>query len=367
MMHGRQPDAPRDTGFSDTLIEWQQRAGRHDLPWQVSRDPYRIWLSEIMLQQTRVGTVIPYFERFIARFPDLTSLANADEDAVLSLWSGLGYYARARNLHRAARQVMRESGGMFPRRFENIVALPGVGRSTAGAIAVFAYRERHAILDGNVRRVLARCFGIEGYPGDKPVQDALWRLAESLLPQRAIEAYTQGLMDLGATICTRSRPRCGACPLVSRCVASRDRRVGSLPTPRPRKALPHRATAMLLLCWGNLVLLEKRSAAGIWGGLWSLPEVDDPALAEQVCTQRYGIRAGGIRTLAPVRHGFTHYTLDIQPLRIEVVRVLPRAEAPGRVWLPVDEAIGAAIPAPVRSILSGLTGLLPCDESGQSR
>jgi A/G-specific adenine glycosylase len=343
--------------FSMQLVAWQRHAGRHDLPWQSTRDPYLIWLSEIMLQQTQVYAVIPYFKRFVARFPDLLSLARSEEDAVLSLWSGLGYYARARNLHRAAQQVVELHAGAFPRSFEAIEALPGIGRSTAGAIAVFAFGERRPILDGNVKRVLARCFGVDGYPGEKSVQDALWRLAEALLPARDVEAYTQGLMDLGAGVCTRARPRCDACPLAARCVALRENRTAALPAPRPRKPLPQRTTAMLVLRRGNLVLLEKRPSAGIWGGLWSLPEVEPAGQVERACIERYGVQVDRVCALPVVRHGFTHFRLDITPLQIDVARVSPQAEAPGRVWLALDEAIGSAIPAPVRVILRGLDGL----------
>ncbi|HUF21048.1 MAG TPA: A/G-specific adenine glycosylase [Burkholderiales bacterium] len=343
--------------FSMQLVAWQRHAGRHDLPWQNTRDPYLIWLSEIMLQQTQVNAVIPYFERFVARFPDLLSLARGEEDAVLSLWSGLGYYARARNLHRAAQQVVELHAGAFPRGFGAIEALPGIGRSTAGAIAVFAFGERRPILDGNVKRVLARFFGIDGYPGDRRVQDVLWRLADSLLPARDVETYTQGLMDLGAVVCMRARPRCDACPLAARCVALREDRTAALPVPRPRKALPQRTTAMLVLRRGNRVLLEKRPSAGVWGGLWSLPEVEPAGQVEQACIERYGVQVDRVCALPVVRHGFTHYRLDITPMQIDVARVSPQAEAPGRLWLTLDEAIGAAIPAPVRAILRGLDGL----------
>ena len=202
--------------FARKVIDWQRRAGRHDLPWQKVVDPYRVWLSEIMLQQTQVSAVVPYFERFLTRFPALQDLAHAAEDEVLAVWSGLGYYARARNLHRAARHIVNAYDGCFPERLDDILALPGVGRSTAGAIAVFSFGQRHPILDGNVKRVLARCFGIEGYPGVKSVADRMWRLAEQLLPERDVRAYTQGLMDLGAQVCTRSRPRCAVCPLTQR-------------------------------------------------------------------------------------------------------------------------------------------------------
>ncbi len=342
------------SGFAEQVIAWQKRAGRHDLPWQRDCDPYRIWLSEVMLQQTQVATVVPYFERFVARFPDLQSLARAGEDDVLQLWSGLGYYARARNLHLAARQIMAQHGGRFPVLFEEIAALPGIGRSTAGAIAVFAFNTRHPILDGNVKRVFARYFGIEGYPGDKAVGQALWACAEAQLPRDEVRGYTQGLMDLGASLCTRSRPRCGDCPLTPDCVALRHGRVAALPAPRPRRPLPLRVTWMLLLMHGREVLLEKRPPAGVWGGLWCLPELAEQNEAAGSAHTRFGAVIGQPRPLPAVAHGLTHFRLDIRPLLCEVRTVELRAGSPGSVWLSLDEALGAAIPAPVRAILRSL-------------
>src|SRR5215510_12035496 len=269
------------------LIAWQKRHGRHDLPWQGTRDPYAIWLSEIMLQQTQVATVIPYYLRFLARFPDVRQLAAAPLDEVMRLWSGLGYYSRARNLHRAAGIIAAEHGGRFPRRFEAVAALPGVGRSTAAAICVFAYGQRHAILDGNVKRVLARQRGVKGYAGEKKVADRLWQEAEDLLPRRSVEAYTQGLMDLGATVCTRSRPRCPAYPVHTSCVAHHRGWVGKLPAPRPRKRLPHKRTIMLALVRAGEVLLEKRPPSGVWGGMWCLPETARKTDLEADCLKRF--------------------------------------------------------------------------------
>lgn len=251
--------------FSARLIAWQRRHGRHDLPWQVA-DPYRIWLSEIMLQQTQVETVIPYYRRFLERFPDVASLAAARQDEVLALWSGLGYYARARNLHAAARQVIAGHAGVFPGDYASLVDLPGVGRSTAAAIAVFARGERRAILDGNVKRVLCRVFGVEGWPGERAVENRLWALAEALLPKTDIGRYTQGLMDLGATLCRRGRPDCQACPYQDDCLARRQGRIAELPAARPRRGLPEKATRMLVLRHAGALLFEKRPASGIWGG-----------------------------------------------------------------------------------------------------
>jgi len=341
--------------FAGRLIAWQREAGRHDLPWQRLRDPYPIWLSEIMLQQTQVAAVIPYFQRFVDRFPDIRSLAAAGEDEVLALWSGLGYYARARNLHRAAQQVVERHGGEFPRAFAHIADLPGIGRSTAGAIAVFAFGARHAILDGNVKRVLARCFGIAGYPGERRTAEQLWTCAEALLPLQDIEAYTQGLMDLGATLCVR-RPRCEVCPMQQVCVARREGRTDELPASRPRKPVPERATVMLVLQRGSEVLLEKRPAPGIWGGLWSFPEAQSREQAEELSRLRFGAVAEQAGTLPDVRHGFTHFALTISPAVLRVTRLEPRASAPAHVWLTLDDAIGAAVPAPVRRILRSLRG-----------
>jgi A/G-specific adenine glycosylase len=328
------------------------RSGRHDLPWQVS-DPYRVWLSEIMLQQTQVETVIPYYQRFLERFPDVASLARATEDEVLALWSGLGYYARGRNLHAAARCVLASHGGTFPRAHDDILALPGVGPSTAAAIAVFAYGQRCAILDGNVKRVLCRVFDIDGWPGGHAVEQRLWILAESLLPATDIRAYTQGLMDLGATVCRRGRPDCPVCPFAGDCLANRQGRQAELPGARPRRALPEKTTRMLILRHGGSVLLEKRPGHGIWGGLWSLPETD--SLEEGVhAAARLGYPAVSAGQRQVILHAFSHYRLRILPEVLEVLRLLPRVDAPGLVWLPVEDAIGAAVPAPVRKLLQDI-------------
>src|SRR5687767_15156000 len=269
-----------DTEFAAALLRWFDVSGRKHLPWQQQITPYRVWLSEIMLQQTQVATVIPYYERFVARFPNVAELARASEDEVLALWSGLGYYARGRNLLRAARAVAERHAGRFPDRFEDLVELPGIGRSTAGAIAAIAGGERRAILDGNVRRVLARHAGIGGDPASAGVASRLWALAEARLPARGIETYTQGMMDLGAQVCTARRPACGACPVAADCVAHIEDRVAELPGKRARRAAVRRRVSMLVVLSGGEVLLEKRAPAGIWGGLWSLPEAEadaDPA------------------------------------------------------------------------------------------
>ncbi|MFA7241328.1 MAG: A/G-specific adenine glycosylase [Sulfuricellaceae bacterium] len=350
-----QPDAHENrAGFASRLTAWQCRHGRHDLPWQGSRDPYAVWLSEIMLQQTQVATVIPYYLRFTARFPDIAALAAATEDEVLVLWSGLGYYSRARNLHRAAQLVMARHGGELPRDFAAIQALPGIGRSTAAAIAAFAFGSRRAILDGNVKRVLARCFGIAGHPGGKAVENALWALAEQLLPTTHIESYTQGLMDLGASLCGRNRPRCGECPLRDECIAHLEGRTAELPTRKSRPPLPEKETALLMLLRDGEILLEKRPPTGIWGGLWSLPEIglnDDPA---QAALARFGVETEGFLALPPVRHTFTHFRLLLHPLVADALGQRHEARQSSALWLALPDALGAALPAPVRKLLERL-------------
>jgi len=332
--------------FAHKLIAWQRGHGRHGLPWQGTTDPYRIWLSEVMLQQTQVAAAIPYYERFLARFPDIEALAAASEDEVLQLWSGLGYYARGRNLLRAAKTVV-ERGG-FPDTQEGIEELPGVGPSTAAAIAAFAFGRRAAILDGNVKRVLARQFGVEG-------EEAQWALAHKLLPARGIEAYTQALMDLGATLCTRTNPACERCPVADSCVALKEDRVAELPSPRKRKALPLRKSTWLVLLHRGEVLLERRPGAGIWGGLWTFPELAEGKNGKSFYRERFSCEVLKSSRLPAIEHGFTHFKLRIQPIRCTVKKILPRAEAPGRIWLGVDDAVRAAVPTPVRKLLRTLS------------
>ena len=300
--------------FSDRLLAWFDRHGRHDLPWQSDPTPYRVWISEIMLQQTQVATVIPYFERFVGQFADPASLADADEDEVLHLWSGLGYYSRARNLHAAARRVRDEHGGRLPESIEALLALPGVGRSTAGAILALSRGQRHPILDGNVKRVLCRHHGVEGWPGRSATAKALWAHAEHLTPYSRVDHYTQAIMDLGATVCRRSRPACEACPVSDDCVARREGRQAELPAPRPKRDRPVRNTTMLVLMDPDgRVILQRRPAAGVWAGLWVFPEVDGPGNAAQWLRDRLGAAATDTRALAPFSHGFTHCELRIQP------------------------------------------------------
>jgi A/G-specific adenine glycosylase len=340
--------------FAARLVKWHAMDGRHDLPWQGTREPYRIWLSEIMLQQTQVATVIPYYLRFLAAFPDVNSLAAAPEDRVLEHWSGLGYYRRAHHLHAAAKTIVAVHGGLFPRDAIAIGALPGIGRSTAAAIAAFAFGARAAILDGNVKRVLARHRGIGGFPGLPKVEAELWRAAESLLPRDGVETYTQALMDLGATVCTRSAPRCDVCPVARDCIARAEDRIAELPSPRPRNAQPQRAVKFLILERAGAILFEKRPAAGIWGGLWSLPEIDVDGDVATECRKRFAATVVAGDALPRIEHGFTHYRLTIVPQRVAVRAWPQRAEAPGLLWLTREDALSAALPAPVRKLLRTL-------------
>ncbi|MDB5799157.1 MAG: A/G-specific adenine glycosylase [Rhodocyclales bacterium] len=341
--------------FARTLIDWQSTHGRNDLPWQQNREPYYIWLSEIMLQQTQVDTVIPYYQRFLQRFPDVAALAGAPLDDVLALWSGLGYYARARNLHRAAQLVVSEYDGVFPREAAELVKLPGIGRSTAAAIASFCYGERVAILDGNVKRVLARHFGIDGFPGERAIEQRMWALAESLVPQQGADIYPQAIMDLGATLCTRSRPLCLHCPVHITCTARIEGRQGELPTAKPRKAVPQRENAMLVLRAGNRVLLEQRPASGIWGGLFSLPELAPDEDAGGLLQRRFGLSVtASAAALAPVRHSFTHFTLTIQPWLVVFEQMPTTLNEPTLAWAALDALDAVGLPAPIRRLLASL-------------
>jgi A/G-specific adenine glycosylase len=308
-----------------------------------------------MLQQTQVAAVIPYYERFLKRFPTVEALAAAEQDEVLRLWSGLGYYARGRNLHAAARLIVEH--GSFPDRAEKIAELPGVGRSTAAAIAAFAFGERAAILDGNVKRVLARYFAIEGWP----IEEELWKRAEKLLPKRDIDIYTQALMDLGATVCVRS-PDCAACPVKRDCVARREGRTGEIPAPRPRKPVPSRDATWLILRHQGDVLLERRPSSGLWGGLWTFPELQGTSI-EDFCRKNFGCEIAATAALQPLEHGFTHFNLRIRPLVCDTGKPAPRAEGAGRMWIAIAEAKGAAVPAPVRTLLATL-GAGPASSPG---
>lgn len=343
--------------FARLLIQWQRQHGRHDLPWQNTRDPYAIWVSEIMLQQTQVSAVIPYYQRFMNSFPTIASLAAAQQEQVMQHWSGLGYYSRARNLHKAAQMVMQQHAGVFPDKIDEVQQLPGIGRSTAAAILAFAHGQRHAILDGNVKRVLTRCFGIAGWPGQSAIEANLWAVAEAQLPNHDVEPYTQGLMDLGATLCTRTQPDCGHCPLAGLCIAKRDALTAVLPTPKPRKTLPERNVAMLLLIDGHDILLEKRPPSGIWGGLWSFPEISIDQDAQQIALQQYGVETEKPEVQPVFVHTFTHFRLHITPLLLRVVAHTAEARQSGVVWLDKVDAMGAALPTAIRKLIKDLPGI----------
>ena len=354
--------------FSEKLLKWYDQHGRKDLPWQQNRNAYRVWVSEIMLQQTQVKTVIPYFEKFMQRFPDVVSLANAHEDEVLHHWSGLGYYARARNLHKAAQQVRDEHQGEFPLVFEEVLALPGIGLSTAGAILAQAEGQRYAILDGNVKRVLARFHGIHGWTGQTKVQAELWEKAELHTPDKRLADYTQSIMDMGATLCKRGKPECIECPLHSECVAYTTDQVKLLPTPKPKKTLPVKTVRMLLLRNDKQqILLEKRPPTGIWGGLWSLPEMPLEEGVEGWCESNYQLSINSLEEQPVMRHTFSHFHLDITPCVAEVNNPGQSVmEAERRVWykacqddhenpaaeLSKDSMLGLA--TPVTSLLNRL-------------
>jgi len=340
-------------GFATPLLAWFDVHGRHDLPWQRPRTPYRVWLSEIMLQQTQVRVVVPYFERFVAALPTVAALAAAPLDDVLGLWSGLGYYARARNLHTAARACAELHDGQLPRDFDALLALPGIGRSTAGAILAQAWGERFAILDGNVKRVLARYHGVEGWPGQSAVEKQLWQLAQQHLPDMRLADYTQAQMDLGATLCTRHSPACGDCPLRPGCVAHAQGRTDELPAPRPGKPLPTREAVLLLLRDGEgRVLLQRRPPAGVWAQLWSLPEAADADAARDWFRANVDGDYGRGQALDTIAHAFSHYRFNMHPLRWHAVAPAAAVGDNGDLrWVSRGALAGLGIPAPVRTLI----------------
>lgn len=305
--------------FSARVLAWFDVHGRKHLPWQQNPEPYSIWVSEIMLQQTQVTTVIPYFQRFIARFPDVTTLANADTDTVLAHWAGLGYYSRARHLHKAAQIIQQQHDGVFPQQIDEVMALPGIGKSTAGAILSLALKQRHAILDGNVKRVLSRHGLIDGIPNQSATLKKQWAIAESLTPNKDCDKYTQAMMDLGAMVCTRSQPDCGACPVYVDCGARLHDCIADYPNKKPKKTLPEKDTVMLIITDGNKVYLQKRPDTGIWGGLWSFPEIStDEQSHLQAFLETQHLSVKHYQTLADYTHTFTHYRLYITPILVEV-------------------------------------------------
>jgi A/G-specific adenine glycosylase len=346
------PDAVQTADFAARLLGWFEHDGRKDLPWQRDPSPYRVWVSEIMLQQTQVATVIPYFEAFVGRFPDVASLAEAPIDEVLHLWSGLGYYARARHMQRAARIIRGRHGGEFPRTLEDVMSLPGIGRSTAGAILALSRGERHPILDGNVKRVLTRQFGLAGFPGEPRVEERLWSLAEACTPRTRVAEYTQAIMDLGATVCTRARPACLLCPVAAGCVAKREGRQAELPSPRPKAHRPQRELwVMIAIRAGGELLLERRPPLGLWGGLWALPEFPTREHALQWSHERLS-GAQPAETAPPLRHAFSHFELEMKPL---VVRCADGAgglrDADRYLWYDPRDPPRLGLPKPIATLI----------------
>ncbi|MDX1595181.1 MAG: A/G-specific adenine glycosylase [Gammaproteobacteria bacterium] len=349
-------EVPADR-FADRVLSWQAEHGRHDLPWQNPRTPYRVWVSEVMLQQTQVATVIPYFERFVAALPDPAALAAVDDDTLHALWSGLGYYRRARHLQRAARIVRDVHGGAVPDDLDALLALPGIGRSTAGAILSLGHDIPAPLLDGNVRRLFCRHFAIPGWPGLSRVERRLWQIAERHLPGHDAAAYGQGLMDLGALVCRPRQPDCTACPLAESCLARLEGLVDRLPEPRPRRSNPHRQTRMLLLVdrHGRLHL-ERRPPTGVWGGLHAPPECAHDADPEAWCADHGLVVRGRVETWPDVRHAFSHFRLDITPVVLPVAPDPTRVKEPGEGnWYKPDEALDLGLPAPVRRLIERLS------------
>lgn len=345
--------------FRKRVLDWYHQYGRKDLPWQQNIHPYRVWVSEIMLQQTQVTTVIPYFERFMARFPTVEALASSPIDDVLQHWSGLGYYARARNLHKAANTVMERHGGEFPQDIDALADLPGIGRSTAGAIASISMGIAAPILDGNVKRVLSRLHATEGWPGDKKVADQLWQIAEAYTAPEQTQAYTQAMMDLGATLCTRTKPACTICPLVDGCLAAAQSNPTDYPHSKPKKDKPVRSTWMLMLQHKEQLMLYRRPEQGIWGGLWSFPEFgSEPELQQHLALQ--GIKPRALSPLPPFRHTFSHYHLDIHPLHATLGRkpgsVMAATE---QVWYNDSQIEQLGLAAPIKKLINTLQSAQP--------
>jgi A/G-specific adenine glycosylase len=341
-------------GFARRLLYWYGRHGRHDLPWQRPRSPYRVWVSEVMLQQTQVATVIPYFERFVQALPETAAVAATPEDRVMALWSGLGYYRRARHLHAAAKLCVAHHGGELPHGFDALAALPGLGRSTAAAILAQAHGQRHAILDGNVKRVLARFHGVRGWPGERSIENMLWSHAEAHTPSTRVADYTQAIMDLGATVCTRANPRCAECPQSTECVAHRDNLVDIIPAPRPARALPEKRIVFVILRdQHDRVLLQRRPPQGVWPRLWSLPEAHDTNAAVTLAARFAELDHATAATLPEIRHTFTHFRLQASPLEWRGVRAgARRADDPDSRWCSTGEIATLGIPAPVKKLLT---------------
>jgi A/G-specific adenine glycosylase len=343
--------------FAQRLLEWFAIHGRHTLPWQANPAPYRVWISEIMLQQTQVATVIPYYARFMARFPDVRSLAAASLDEVLHLWTGLGYYARARNLHACAQTLIEQHGGDFPQDLDEAMQLPGIGRSTAGAILAISRGQRHPILDGNVKRVLSRVFGIAGDPGANAVLAELWKLADACTPTNEVAAYTQAVMDLGATVCLRARPACTLCPMASDCVAAREGRQKELPGKKQKRARPSREATLLIAKAGSnestAVLLERRPPTGIWGGLWSPPQFESENEALAWCSGIFP-RTSNAESLPPIEHSFTHFDLRLLPIVVQCDPANEIHDEAHRLWYRLESPPRIGLPQPISQLFERL-------------
>ena len=336
--------------FSQSVLTWYHRYGRKTLPWQQEKSPYHVWLSEVMLQQTQVATVIPYFNRFIARFPAITDLAAAPTDEVLHLWTGLGYYARARNLHKAAQTIVTEFDGQFPVTFEDVVALPGVGRSTAGAILSLSQNQHFPILDGNVKRVLARCYAVDGWPGKKDVENRLWDISTRVTPADGVQYFNQAMMDLGAMVCTRSKPKCDLCPLQSGCIAYAQHNPTAWPGKKPKKSIPEKTAYFLIMQQDNEIWLEKRPAKGIWGGLYSFPQFEtEDALHEWLAQQH--IRHTPLQQLIAFRHTFSHFHLDIVPVATSITDRTAIRDGSDGIWYNSRNPPAIGLAAPVENLL----------------
>lgn len=341
--------------FSKLVLSWFDQYGRKDLPWQKNKNPYRIWLSEIMLQQTQVATVIPYYLRFVSSFPDLNTLSNASLDKVLEHWSGLGYYARARNLHKTSIYIKDHYAGQVPLDFDQLLDLPGIGRSTAGAILALADNQIYPILDGNVKRVLARYHAVKGWPGKKKVEDQLWNFAKNHLPKSNIANYTQAMMDIGATICRRSKPKCSLCPLKQSCLAYSLGEENLYPTSKKSTPKPHRYTYVILLCYEDKILLEKRPESGIWGGLYSLPELDKKEDLEQWCKERLDCQPSKVTFKKDIRHVFSHYSVDIRPIQVRIDCSFSKVKLrPVESWASKDSYDKLGLAAPIKKLIKSI-------------
>ncbi len=341
--------------FQKKILTWFDSHGRKTLPWQKNKTPYRVWISEVMLQQTQVSTVIPYFERFMQRFPTIELLAQAEEDEVLHYWTGLGYYSRARNLHASAKKIVGDLAGEFPATLIDLEKLPGIGRSTAGAILAIAFQQKATILDGNVKRVLTRFSGITEWPGENSTLEKLWHTAELLTPEKKIADYTQAMMDLGATVCVRGKPQCEKCPLIKHCIAHQLGIEKDLPKSKPKKELPIKQVTLLILQNNHKILLQKRPSAGIWGGLWSLPEITGFAETREiltVCDKQFKCKAQNIFLRQRFRHTFSHYHLDILPVLIETqMKPGKIMDSEQQIWYNLNASQTIGLPAPIKKIL----------------